>query len=438
MKKLSIYLLLIWLCGGQSLIAQTTKTEPLELRFLYFSLLTAPPEYFSRVIADNEWFQAQKDAWETELKKDKRSERAWENYMLAFDVVRVAEKDSLQRPKLEKEWKKLMKEMKQYIPHTRFYYQYLQAQTTDRRERDALQQKIASLKRTNERDYLSDMDYYIMNHQKDNIEKLAREWYESRMYSSNLLFYCYNELVGLKEHAVFVSDMNQGTYYRYLLQYGMGLFKDVEIVTPSDLTNPNKDSDFWKGRGVDLSILPDQKENRYPGAWYLEQKEKRPVYFTQLLGNKYLIDDLKDILYPEGLVFRYSSKPYNNMAALRKNYEQNYLLDYIRRPLLKYDSILADGTLIQMNYVVGFSPLLQFYKVSGDKNQYVRLKSFLQGILDHFGKDGQLLNKEVMDGRKLVESIQACMLKQKEAGNAYVETTNMVEEYQKLIDPEEP
>ena len=187
-----------------------------------------------------------------------------------------------------------------------------------------------------------------------------------------------------------------------------------------------------------MSILPDQKENRYPGAWYLEQKEKRPVYFTQLLGNKYLIDDLKDILYPEGLVFRYSSKPYNNMAALRKNYEQNYLLDYIRRPLLKYDSILADGTLIQMNYVVGFSPLLQFYKVSGDKNQYVRLKSFLQGILDHFGKDGQLLSKEVMDGRKLVESIQACMLKQKEAGNAYVETTNMVEEYQKLIDPEEP
>lgn len=47
---------------------------------------------------------------------------------------------------------------------------------------------------------------------------------------------------------------------------------------------------------------------------------------------------MKDSLYSEGLVFRYSSKPYNNLAATRKNFEQNYLLDYLRHPLIEDQS----------------------------------------------------------------------------------------------------
>ena len=41
-----------------------------------------------------------------------------------------------------------------------------------------------------------------------------------------------------------------------------------------------------------------------------------------------------DKLYSEGLVMRYSEKPYDNLAIKRKNYEELYLTDTITRPWL--------------------------------------------------------------------------------------------------------
>ena len=441
--KTITYLLLLFVGFGQSLRAQTEKVEPLELRYMYLFPLSANPGFFSRALKCPEWFQAQKALWEVELKKDKRNERAWENYLFACQVVRVEEKDSLQGLRLEKELRGLEKKMKKSIPNSRYYYQYLQSQTTDQSERDALQRKIALLKRTTERDYLADMDYYYSNRQMDQLKALAREWYESGLFSSNLLFYCYNELVGLKENAILVADMSLGTYYWCLLQYGVGLFKDVEIIESTNLMDPTANGEFWKRRGVDVKTLPewDYQKMPFPGVWYLEQKENRPVYFTQMFGSKYIFNSLKDKLYSEGLVFRYSSKPYNNMAVLRKNYEQNYLLDYIRHPLLTYRHFLSDEISLQRNYVVGLAPLLQFYKTSGDKNQYQRLRHFLQGIIDGLGKNQPLASEDVLESRKLMEAALACVEKVKEYKYTIVYDTDsdsLRDQLQKLIDPEKP
>ena len=113
------------------------------------------------------------------------------------------------------------------------------------------------------------------------------------------------------------------------------------------------------------------------------RKEKRPVYYTHFFYRRDLLEEMKDSLYSEGLVFRYSSKPYNNLAATRKNFEQNYLLDYLRHPLIEDQSHFSSGIHILGNYIIAFSPLLRFYQMSGDKNQYIRLKSLLQSILDY-------------------------------------------------------
>ena len=74
MKRL-IYMLLLFVVLGHTVFAQEQKAEPLEVRLL---------DGFFPLGAD--WYRAQKDAWQVELKKDKRNEKAWENYWVACNA----------------------------------------------------------------------------------------------------------------------------------------------------------------------------------------------------------------------------------------------------------------------------------------------------------------------------------------------------------------
>ena len=156
-----------------------------------------------------------------------------------------------------------------------------------------------------------------------------------------------------------------------------------------------------------MQTLPDAKTVRCPGLWYFAEKEKRPVYYTHFFYRRDLLEEMKDSLYSEGLVFRYSSKPYNNLAATRKNFEQNYLLDYLRHPLIEDQSHFSSGIHILGNYIIAFSPLLRFYQMSGDKNQYIRLKSLLQSILDYSTTPRRIANVEMNKYVKLMDAIFA-------------------------------
>ncbi len=68
---------------------------------------------------------------------------------------------------------------------------------------------------------------------------------------------------------------------------------------------------------------------------------------------------------------RYSAKPYDNLAIMRRNYENTYLLDYLYESF--YPETLTNVCLdlkgvkmLSIYYVPAFKSLLQFYKESGD------------------------------------------------------------------------
>lgn len=418
-----LYLLLLLIGTGQTLFAQ--KVEPLEIRLMEFPIPLG-----------EDWYQAQADAWRLQLKKDRKNETAWANYLFACNAMIREEKDSLQRQKLEKRQRTILKKMKKSIPDTRTYLQSLLYITTDENKREAIQQKITSLKRTSEQDYVSDMHYYYERNQIDKVKELAKQWYDSRLFSSDLMYYCYNELSGLKKNAVLAIDRNLGMYYYFLLQYGMELFEDVEVVCLIDLMYPNAKNDIWQRWGVDIQTLPEWNKVICSGLWYLTEKAERPVYLTQFFNNKQLLDKLKDSLYSEGLVLRYSSKPYNNLAATRKNFEQNYLLDYLRRPLIKDRSHMYNADFLR-NYIISFSSLLQFYRVSGDKNQYLKLKQLLQGILDRSEKVAYSTDAKY---KVLMEAVYARLKERKgqRDGVSFYSVPSLKEQYQQLIDPVEP
>ena len=93
-----------------------------------------------------DWYRAQKDAWQVELKKDKRNEKAWENYWVACnaeyqEAKLVWWKDSLQVQRLRREQHGIVKKMKKWIPDTRTYYRHLLDLETDEGKREVIQAK---------------------------------------------------------------------------------------------------------------------------------------------------------------------------------------------------------------------------------------------------------------------------------------------------------
>ena len=163
----------------------------------------------------------------------------------------------------------------------------------------------------------------------------------------------------------------------------------------------------------DSETSPKWKGRNNPGAWYLTVKKNRPVYYPQFTSTSYL-KELKDSLYSEGLVFRYSTKPYDKLAVIRKNYEQKYVLDCLRHP-----------------------PLLRFYDASGDKNQAIKLRHLLQGILDRREED-EIVSVERAEFNKLMKAVADRIKNMIKQGTTTVTVNSIKEEYQQLIDPVEP
>lgn len=85
-----------------------------------------------------------------------------------------------------------------------------------------------------------------------------------------------------------------------------------------------------------------------------------------------------DSLYNEGLVLKYSDKPYDNMAVKCRNVEQKYLLEYLRESFVPDNWISAKR--MSVNYAIMLCDLLPYYKTY-DKARYEWLMTTLRSAI---------------------------------------------------------
>jgi len=112
----------------------------------------------------------------------------------------------------------------------------------------------------------------------------------------------------------------------------------------------------------------------------------RPVYISNTMSESNY-SSLKDSLYLEGLVYKYSGGRYDNVAVIRKNYEQVFLLDYIKAPLLS-DVSQSIVNRSNLNYIPAFLQLYDHYKLSGDNDKANKLGVMLRLIASKSGNEG--------------------------------------------------
>ena len=332
-----------------------------------------------------DWYKTQERLWKNEIGKNPKNEEAWGNYYRAVRYRSWSES----MPDVNELLDAIVEDMEKAIPDTYTYY-ITRFHNNNQAMDNPGMVKAIRMRPDAVDDYPTFISYLMQTGDEEMMRDILTRWYNSGTYSPALLNYAYNELVGLAPDAIIFAHGDTQTFAKLILQYGKGIRPDVTVVNTT----------FWcfapgyREYMENLLGLPSFAElvtngtyvlNGVPGDvvnvmyHHLINNTDRPVYFTPMADME--MPQFTDKLYSEGLVMRYSEKPYDNLAIKRKNYEELYLTDYLRESFLP-ESYPASTAPFNFNYIPCFKSLLDHYKHSGNTARYKELRGLMIRIVE--------------------------------------------------------
>ena len=332
-----------------------------------------------------DWYKTQERLWKNEIGKNPKNEEAWGNYYRAVRYRSWSES----MPDVNELLDAIVEDMEKAIPDTYTYYI-----TRFHNNNQALDNpgmaKAIRMRPDAVDDYPTFISYLMQTGDEEMMRDILTRWYNSGTYSPALLNYAYNELVGLAPDAIIFAHGDTQTFAKLILQYGKGIRPDVTVVnTTFWCFAPGYREHMEKVLGLpsfaELVTNGTYVLNGVPGDvvnvvyHHLINNTDRPVYFTPMADME--MPQFTDKLYSEGLVMRYSEKPYDNLAIKRKNYEELYLTDYLRESFLP-ENYPASTAPFNFNYIPCFKSLLDHYKHCGNTARYKELRGLMMRIVE--------------------------------------------------------
>ena len=327
------------------------------------------------------WYVEQKEAWKAQTQKDPKDETAWLNYYHAAHYMGWwgTNSDSIVR--------EAMNEMKQAIPDSYTYnfcaYRAVVSGHSD--EKDGDKYAEAALAKLPDEMQFFDYDqwvcYLAMKGYESRMAQMAKRYFDSGIYSENMLRYSYNELRGMDAGGIYIGNGDGVIIPKWLIQEGMNVHKDKTIVCASFLAV--KEYREWLGKKLNIAF-PEWENGKYVSYDAYEQaliqaiidKYGSKVYFSTTTPSE-TMEPWKDKLYNEGLTLKYSKKPYDNLAVKRRNVEERYMLEYL---LVSFRPEWTSGQRLSANYAVLLADLLPYYAKRDQKRYDWLLKLLVCGV----------------------------------------------------------
>lgn len=370
-----------------------------------FNASTLSPD--SILVAKKFWLD-QLDQFKQKVKENPKDEKAWMKYSSGLQTLKgisllenMKTTEGIPAPseEIQKEIDKMLEAMKQNIPNTATYAilrnMYLKPDEK-RISFDEIMDKWP--------DAVLHYPTYMTVAQRDEkrLKDLCERWYQSGEFPVDILSFAYNELASAEKDAIIFMGGCLDLYGVRIIQNAKEMFKDKKIIMYPFLFNPMYMDELTEELGIPKYVKEKSDSIKYSNPQnfmatysneikrqidHIAQHTKRPIYFT-ITMDELAKSVFKDSLHPEGLLMRYSAKPYDNLAVMRRNFENLYLMDYLRESF--YPETMAATAfdpnakeLLNLYYVPAFKALLQFYKESDDQNHYDKLYSLLHSIVDN-------------------------------------------------------
>ena len=323
------------------------------------------------------WYANQKEAWKAQTQKDPTNETAWLNYYNAARYMSwFHQEDSTA--------KQVVGEMEATIPDSyMFNFCAYRESISGKGYGDPKTYAEAALTKLPDNMQFFDYDnwvcYLSMQGDETRMKPLAKRYFESGIYSEAVLRYSYNELAGMDEGGIYIANGDAAIIPKWLIQEGMGVHKDKTIICASFLALKEYRDWLCKKPGV---VDPIHEEPYWTDEscnallQTIIDKYGSKVYFSTTTPME-TMEPWKNRLYNEGLLLKYSSKPYDNLAVKRRNVEERYMLEYL---LVSFRPEWTAGQRLSANYAVLLADLLPYYAKNDMKRHDWLMKLLVSGI----------------------------------------------------------
>ena len=293
--------------------------------------------------------------------------------------------------------KAVLDEMAKHIPNSFTYnlamYQTerdMQGADASRWAEKALQQIPADIGRQNTTMLIA---YLVLKGELSDADRatlhiLALSLYKNNAYPSYLLRYADNCLRGMESGALYFENGDVSFYAPLILQEALDMHTDKIIIPISFLWLDTYRDALCRKLGIKpFEVNKDYATMENGNEVYLQdivehiiKESRRPAYFSprESLAKE---NGLSRKLYNEGLVFRYSTHSYDNMAVAMRNVEEKYRMDYLTEPLYVNEEQWKGSERIQLNYMVMLAPVVKNYKQAGDTLHANRLARYLSAAV---------------------------------------------------------
>lgn len=325
------------------------------------------------------WYVEQKEAWKDIATKNPQDETAWLNYYNAARYMAwYQQEDSTAR--------QVVREMEAAIPdsYTFNYCAYRESVSGKGYGVPKTYAEAALAKLPNEMqffDYDNWVCYLAMQGDEARMRPLAKRYFDSGIYSETVLRYSYNELAGMDEGGIYIANGDAAIIPKWLIQEGMGKHKDKTIVCMPFLAV--KEYRDWLCRKLDV-VDPIHEEPYWTDEscrallQTIIDRYGSKVYFSTTIPAS-VSDPWKQNLYNEGLLLKYSKKPYDNLAIKRRNVEERYMLEYL---LVSFRPDWTAGQRLSANYAVLLADLLPYYAKHDQKRYDWLMRLLVCGIMN--------------------------------------------------------
>jgi hypothetical protein len=354
---------------------------------------SAKPEKVYRIVyvqKPNEWYIQQAELWKKEIEKNPKNQEAWYNYYNAVRYARFEETIETKDKKAQLE--KIIEDMSNAIPNTYVYY-LLKFWDHYALKDVSLVEKAYQLEPDRPDTYYPFISHYEFFGNEKKLKEFCEKLYQSKDIAPGLISYNYNVLMSTDTNAILFTNGDNDTYPIWMLQNALGIREDVAVL---NVSISRSDKNYLerklkeKSITVDFDKLPNMLDDNFfaelckaIGAKYPDV----PVYFALTVYEK-VTKPITDDLYIVGLAYQYSPKRIDNIALLKKNLENNLLLDY-----LKYDwyddSYLAKDIIAHMNlnYIAPMIMLAEHYNTCDEDKKAEDWKGFALLLAFRAGKN---------------------------------------------------
>lgn len=230
---------------------------------------------------------------------------------------------------------------------------------------------------------------WIVDPENPRVKELYTKTYQNKYFPTRIMHFNYNMLQCLPPNALYFSNGDLDTVPMKVLQEALGERTDVTIINNSFLYATPFMEALYKKLDIKPLTLNVQDYGKYGEEWlqhyesdiimYLIKESKRPAYFSPTNGNVSVLNE--DSIYNEGLVLKYSPKPYNNFDVAMHNVKEVYNLEYLAEPDLIYDSWQTSEQM-DMNHVTLLANLISKFRKKGDEAQAKRLYNILSKCVE--------------------------------------------------------